>query len=149
MEPEGREAEAPFSWTCSRRAGLQRGDERGTGSSTLREISRTDTYEKINQFWRSEDLREAHAWREISPIRCWRGGGSPYRTFAMAQVTSREKIYTLQNSLQKLQINCSTTREKPPLRTSSPTSCATERTANHVKRRGWRATRWARRWRRI
>jgi peptidyl-dipeptidase A len=37
-----------------------------------------------------------------------------YRTFAMAQVTSQEKIYTLQNSLQKTQINFRSTYQGKP-----------------------------------
>ena len=69
---------------------------------------RTDTYEKIQ----SEILSDP---RTFARLKAWRGNITDpvlarrvdllYRTFAMAQVTSQEKIYTLQNSLQKVQIN--------------------------------------------
>jgi peptidyl-dipeptidase A len=69
---------------------------------------RTSLYEKIQ----SEILGDARTFRRLQ---AWRGRiADPllarraellYRTFALAQVTAQERIYTLQNSLQKIQIN--------------------------------------------
>jgi peptidyl-dipeptidase A len=69
---------------------------------------RTELYEKLQ----SEILSDPKTFEKL---RAWNGKiADPvlarrvdllYRTFAMAQVTSQEKIYTLQNSLQKVQIN--------------------------------------------
>ena len=69
---------------------------------------RTDTFEKIQ----SEILSDPKTFARLKE---WRGKVKDpllarrvdllYRTFAIAQVTSQEKIYTLQNELQKVQIN--------------------------------------------
>lgn len=78
---------------------------------------RTDTYEKIQ----SEILSDPQTFARLTG---WRGKITDpllarrvellYRTFAMAQVTSQEKIYTLQNSLQKVQINFRSTYQGRP-----------------------------------
>jgi peptidyl-dipeptidase A len=69
---------------------------------------RTETYERIQ----SEILGDAGMFHRLSD---WRGRMAEpllarrvellYRIFALARVTSREEIYTLENSLRKIQIN--------------------------------------------
>jgi len=78
---------------------------------------RTDLYEKIQ----SEILSDAKTFEKL---KAWNGTISDpllarrvdllTRTFAMAQVTSQEKIYTLQNSLQKVQITFRSTFQEEP-----------------------------------
>jgi len=78
---------------------------------------RTDTFEKIQ----SEILSDP---RTFARLQEWRGKIKDpllarrvdllYRTFAMAQVTSQEKIYTLQNELQKVLINFRSTFQGKP-----------------------------------
>jgi peptidyl-dipeptidase A len=77
----------------------------------------TDTYEKIQ----SEILGDP---KTFAKLKAWEGKVADpllarrvdllYRVLAMAQVTSQEKIYTLQNSLQKVQINFRSTYQGKP-----------------------------------
>jgi hypothetical protein len=84
---------------------------------TRGEPGKTEVYEKVQ----SEILSDPKTFERL---KAWNGKIQDpllarrvdllYRTFAMAQVTSQEKIYTLQNSLQRVQINFRSTYQGKP-----------------------------------
>ncbi|HEV8376680.1 MAG TPA: M2 family metallopeptidase [Candidatus Polarisedimenticolia bacterium] len=102
---------------------------------------RTELFEKLQ----SEILSDAKTFEKL---KAWNGkiADPPlarrvdllYRTFALAQVTSQEKIYTLQNSLQKVQINFRSTYQGKPASQNQLTNLL-----RFEKDRGLRKEAWA------
>jgi peptidyl-dipeptidase A len=109
---------------------------------TRGEPGKTEVYEKIQ----SEILSDP---KTFARLKAWNGKIQDpllarrvdilYRTFAMAQVTSQEKIYTLQNSLQKTQINFRSTYQGKPATQNQLTNVMRYEKDRALRKEAWLA----------